>query len=196
MRTLTLAWSESESAVSYYTYNDEPNSVDISRTVSSELLPTFLVISGSEANQIILDSRRSESFQQVFKTLTFRIRWRHRLTYDDSFLFYLSLAHVLEYTMNIGNDTHQHPMRLQTQDAHRSPLLGDTLALSGVQLCLAYRRYGRASIRVLLLKANSESPSTKAIFNGTMYTSRFLCCSQITLFCFVGSESCYWRTTA
>ena len=78
MRTLTLAWFESESAVSYYTYNDEPNSVDISRTLSSELLPTFLVIiSDSEVNQIILDSRRSESFRQVFKTLTLLMPLTH-----------------------------------------------------------------------------------------------------------------------
>ena len=95
-----------------------------------------------------------------------------------------------------GNDIRGHAMRLQTRrDPHRclSPELQRRYKRFPA-FWLAYLRYGRASVRALLLKSIRGSPITKVIFNGAIYVHPSSCAARRYLR-FVQNENCYWRST-
>jgi long-chain acyl-CoA synthetase len=99
----------------------------------------------------------------------------HHLTYEDSFLAYLPLAHVLEYIVELVMIFVGMPCgygRVKTlTDASVRNCKGDISAfrpsiMVGVPAVWETIRKG------IIAKINSGSPITKAVFNGAMYAKR------------------------
>jgi long-chain acyl-CoA synthetase len=99
----------------------------------------------------------------------------HHLTYEDSFLAYLPLAHVLEYIVELVMIFVSMPYgygRVKTlTDASVRNCKGDICAfrpsiMVGVPAVWETIRKG------IIAKVNSGSPITKAIFNGAMYLKK------------------------
>ena len=95
----------------------------------------------------------------------------------------------------VGNDIRGHAMRLQMRrDPHRC--LCPELQIRYKRfpaLWLAYLRYGRASVRALLLKSIRGSPIESHFQQCYVCTSSS--CAARRYLRFVQSESCYWRPT-